>query len=114
MRAALSLALRTLAREGRSGDLAVLFLALFVAVSALTGVGFLTDRVERAVRAQANEVLGADLRLQSPEPIGDTYANEATRRGLQVSRIAYTLSVILKGEATQLANLVAAGPDYPL
>src|SRR5262245_18139476 len=114
MRTALSLALRTLAREGRSGDLAVLFLALFVAVAALTGVGFLTDRVERAMRLQANEVLGADLRLQSSEPVSDTYAGEAARRGLQRSRITYTISVILKDDATQLANVIAAGADYPL
>jgi putative ABC transport system permease protein len=114
VRTALSLALRTLAREGRSGDLAVLFLALFVAVAALTGVGFLTDRVERAMRMQANEVLGADLRLQSQEPASDAYAEEAMRRGLQRSRVTYTLSVILKDDATQLANVIAAGANYPL
>lgn len=114
MRTALSLALRTLAREGRSGDLAVLFLALFVAVAALTGVGFLTDRIERAMRMQANEVLGADLRLQSQEPGSDAYAVEALRRGLQRSRVTSTLSVILKDDATQLANVIAAGAGYPL
>ena len=58
MRIALTLGLRTLAREWRSGDLAVLFLALFVAVAALTGVGFLVDRIDRAMRLQASEVLG--------------------------------------------------------
>ncbi len=58
MRVALSLALRTLAREGRSGDLTVLFLALFVAVMALTGVGFLVDRVDNAMRMQAGEGAG--------------------------------------------------------
>ena len=114
MRAAVSLALRTLVREGRSGDLAVLFLALFVAVAALTGVGFLTDRVERAVRVQANEVLGADLRLGASEPVSAAYAAEAVRRGLDVSHTTFTLSVILKDDATQLANLIAAGPKYPL
>ena len=76
-RAAMMLGLRSLAREWRSGDLAVLFLALFVAVAALTGVGFLVDRIDRAMQLQASEVLGADLRLYSPDAIGDRYEAEA-------------------------------------
>jgi putative ABC transport system permease protein len=114
MRAALSLALRTLVREGRSGDLAVLFLALFVAVAALTGVGFLVDRIERAVQLQANEVLGADIRLQSQSPIESRYQDRADELGLRASRVTSMLSVILKGDHTQLANVNAVAPNYPL
>ena len=77
MRGALTLGLRILAREWRSGELAVLFLALLVAVSALTGVGFLVDRIDHAMQLQASEVLGADLRLFSTNTIGDRYAAEA-------------------------------------
>ena len=44
-------------------------LALLVAVSALTAVGFFTSRVSLAVDQQAGEVLAADLRLQSRAPI---------------------------------------------
>jgi putative ABC transport system permease protein len=50
-----------LAREWRSGELGVLLLALTVAVSALTGVGFLVSRISAAVALQASEVLAADL-----------------------------------------------------
>ena len=85
MRSALTLGFRTLLREWRSGDLAVLFLALFVAVAALTGVGFLADRIQRAMELQASEVLGADLRLQSPDVIGEQYAAEAEGRGLRTA-----------------------------
>ena len=83
---AFTLGLRTLAREWRSGELGVLLLALVVAVSALTGVGLLVDRVDRAMRLQASEVLGADLRLQSTNDIPAGYAQEAGRRGLATSR----------------------------
>ncbi len=114
MRAALSLGLRTLAREWRSGDLAVLFLALFVAVTALTGVGFLVDRIERAMRLQASEVLGADLRLVSADPIGSSHDEEAARRGLRHVRVTSTLSVVLNGDRTQLANVHAVTEGYPL
>ena len=46
------LALRMLAREWRSGELGILALALIVAVAALTGVGFLVDRIGAAVLVQ--------------------------------------------------------------
>ncbi|MDR2215456.1 MAG: FtsX-like permease family protein [Nevskiaceae bacterium] len=111
---AMALALRILGREWRSGDLAVLFLALFVAVASLTGVSFLVDRIDRGMQLQANEVLGADLRLQSPDPIDTQYEDEAHRRGLSTARLSTTLSVVLKGDATQLANVVAVSEGYPL
>jgi putative ABC transport system permease protein len=114
MRTALTLGLKTLGREWRSGDLAVLFLALFVAVTALTGVGFLVDRIDRAMQMQASEVLAADLRLVSADPITAGHDEEAARRGLQHARVTSTLSVVLKGELTQLANVHAVTGDYPL
>ncbi len=114
MRAVVSLALRTLVREGRGGDLAILFLALFVAVTALTGVGFLVDRIDRAMQLQANEVLGADVRLISTHEINQDYMDEAGRRGLRTSQVTSTLSVILKGERTQLVDVNAVAANYPL
>jgi hypothetical protein len=50
---ALQLAMRMLGREWRSGELGVLLLALTVAVAALTGVGFLVNRIGQAVELQA-------------------------------------------------------------
>lgn len=114
MRTALLLGLRTLAREGRSGDLAVMFLALLVAVAALTGVGFLVDRIERAMRLQANEVLAGDLRIRSTSPLDVAYVAEAARRGLSTTRVTQVLTVVLKGDAAQLASMAAAAPGYPL
>ncbi|MFM1885769.1 MAG: hypothetical protein RL026_926 [Pseudomonadota bacterium] len=111
---AAALGLRSLAREWRSGELGILLLALSVAVAALTGVGFLVDRVNTAMLRQASEVLAADLRLQSPQPVGNAYENEARRRGLETARTTQTLTVVLQGDATQLANLVAVSPGYPL
>ena len=83
---ALALALRMLLREWRSGELGVLVLAITVAVAALTGVGFLVDRIGIAVDNQAGEVLAADLRLESGQQIDDKASDEARRRGLEVAR----------------------------
>jgi putative ABC transport system permease protein len=62
-------ALRNLWRDLKSGELSVLLLALSVAVLSLTAVGFFTSRISQGVRAQAAEVLAADLRLEAPTPI---------------------------------------------
>lgn len=111
---ALTLAARLLAREWRSGELGVLLLALVVAVAALTGVGFLVDRIERSVAMRANEVLAADLRLQSQSLPADDYEREARARGLATARVTTVLSVVYQGERSQLANVRAVTPDYPL
>ena len=108
------LALRMLAREWRSGELGVLLLALTVAVAALTGVGFLVSRISAAVALQASEVLAADLRLGSPQPLGDAYFEEAARRGLRATRSTSLLSVVFNGDASQLTNVAAVAPGYPL
>jgi len=101
---ALRLALRTLAREWRSGELGVLLLALTVAVSALTGVGFLVSRISAAVALQASAVLAADIRLGSPQPLAEAYFAEAARRGLRSARSTNLLSVVFNGEASQLTT----------
>jgi putative ABC transport system permease protein len=111
---ALRLALRTLAREWRSGELGVLLLALTVAVAALTGVGFLVSRISAGVALQASEVLAADLRLGSPQPLGDDYFAEAEHRGLRSARATNLLSVVFNGDASQLTNVVAVTAGYPL
>ena len=104
---ALALALRTCGREWRSGELGVLLLALTVAVAALTGVGFLVGRIGAAVDLQASEVLAADIRLGSPQPIAGKYLDEAQRRGLRTARITGLFSVVFNGEQSQLTNLRA-------
>jgi putative ABC transport system permease protein len=111
---ALRLALRTLGREWRSGELGVLLLALIVAVAALTGVGFLVSRIGAAVALQASAVLAADLRLGSPQPLDEAYFLEAARRGVRSARSTNLLSVVFNGDASQLTNIAAVTDGYPL
>ncbi|GAC1665854.1 MAG: FtsX-like permease family protein [Steroidobacteraceae bacterium] len=107
-------ALRNLWRDLKSGELSVLLLALTVAVLSLTAVGFFTSRISQGVRAQAAEVLAADLRLESPNPIGPGYFTEANARGLKSARIISFPTAIFSGEASQLAALNAVTDSYPL
>jgi putative ABC transport system permease protein len=113
MRATL-LAMRMLARERRSGELGVLLLALTIAVAALTGVAFLADRISAAVTMQASQVLAADIRLESPQPIGEADLAAARRDGLLTARAIGLLSVVFAGDRSQLADVDAVGAGYPL
>jgi putative ABC transport system permease protein len=80
----------------------------------LTAVGFFTSRVSQAVGLQAAEVLAADLRLQSSEPIVGTYAAEARRRGVRTADAMALVSVVFFGERSQLTSLRPVGEGYPL
>ncbi len=111
---ALRFALRTLTRDGKSGELTVLLFAVIVAVAALTAVGFFTNRINQSVALQAAEVLAADLRLRSAQPIGESYFGEAALRGLKTARIASTISVVFHEERSQLTSLRMVGEGYPL
>jgi putative ABC transport system permease protein len=111
---ALAIAMRTLVREWKSGELGVLLLAITVAVAALTGVGFLVDRIGIAVDNQAGEVLAADLRLESARPLDPSSLAEAQRRGLQVASSTGMFSVVFNGDHSQLTAVRAVSPEYPL
>ncbi len=111
---ALRFALLALSRDWRSGELAVLLAALLVAVTALTGVGFFTDRIGQAVDQRAAEVLAADLRLRSAEPIPERYEALAAEQGIKTARIISFPSVVFFGVDSALTAIRAVGPGYPL
>ena len=111
---ATTFALRSFGRELRSGEVLVLLAAVALAVAALTAVGFLTDRIGKAVARQANEVLAADLRLRSQEPIPDTWKSLAEQNGLQTAETMIFPSVVFNGDESALAAIKAVGDGYPL
>lgn len=111
---ALRFALRALRRDWHAGELRVLALALVVAVASVTAVGFVADRARLALQAQANELLAADLVVTAPEPLDPAFKQEAAARGLAQARTAALLSVVLAGDAAQLAEVKAVERGYPL
>ncbi len=56
-------------RDWRAGELRFLLVALIVAVGAVSSVGFLVDRMNRALVRDASELLGADLVVRSDYPM---------------------------------------------
>ena len=111
---ALRFAIRSFGRELRSGEVLVLLAAVSLAVAALTAVGFLTDRIGKAVARQANEVLAADLRLRSAEPIPDDWRELAASYDLEISDTMSFPSVVFNGDSSALATIKAVDAAYPL
>ena len=111
---ALRFALRNLWRDLKSGELSVLLLALMIAVLSLTAVGFFISRVSAGVSAQASEVLAADLRLESSQPIAQKIFSDAEARGLQTARILSFPTAIFNGDQNQLVAFNAVSNGYPL
>jgi putative ABC transport system permease protein len=108
------LALRLLRRDWRGGELRVLVAALIIAVAAITSVGFLTDRMGQALRVQANELLAADLRVASRDPIPEKLSEAARARGLATARTLSFRSMLSVGERLQLVEVKAVAAGYPL
>lgn len=111
---ALVFALRSFGREIRSGEVLVLLAAVGLAVSALTAVGFLTDRIGKAVSRQANEVLAADLRLRSQEPVPQEWTDLARDYNLETAETMSFPSVVFAGDANALATIKVVSEQYPL
>ncbi len=107
-------ALRSFGREIRSGEMLILLSAVALAVAALTAVGFLTDRIGKAVARQANEVLAADLRLRSPDPIPEEWRSGAVEYGLATAETQTFPSVVFAGDLSSLATVKGVSDNYPL
>lgn len=108
-------ALRNLLRDFRAGELTVLLIAVVVAVTSMTAVGFFTDRVARAVQAQAAETLAADLVIRSPAPIDERFLLQGQQAGLQTSQAFGFPTVALgKDDSRTLSVVNAVGAGYPL
>lgn len=110
----LRLMLRMLARDLRAGEITVLFLALVLAVAALTSVGLLADRVQRAVEREAHQLMGGDLLLTADHPWSDEFRAGARQHGLRLAESATLLSMVSSGEGVQLTEIKAVSEGYPL
>lgn len=107
-------AIRSLGRDLRAGELTVLLVAIVVAVSAMTAVGFFTDRVGRAIKSQASAVIAADLMIRSPAPIEPSFLGAAGDLGLETAESMSFLTMAVSGDENVLAIINAVTEGYPL
>ena len=126
-----ALAWRQLRRDLAAGDIRILLAALVLAVVAVTSVGFVTDRAERALAIEANKLLGGDAVLRGDAPIAGAAREAASASGLRHAETIELDSMIriepagVAGEgadppasaaapALKLGELQALGAGYPL
>ncbi|MEO5596536.1 MAG: permease, partial [Lysobacteraceae bacterium] len=114
----LRLAWRQLLRDLRSGDIRILLAAVVLAVVAVTAVGFVTDRTERALLIEANRLLGGDAVVRSDTPISGALENAASASGLKRTETIELNSMVRVGNGVdaqlKLGDLRALGDGYPL
>ncbi|NYT59073.1 FtsX-like permease family protein [Alcaligenaceae bacterium] len=108
------LGVKALRRDWHSGELRLLLLALLIAVAAVTSVGFLADRVGRALERDSGQMLGGDLALRADEPIPAEFLAQAGVRQLDTAQTLQFPSMASSGDKAQLVSLKAVSQAYPL
>jgi putative ABC transport system permease protein len=109
---------RTLWRDLRAGELRLLFLAITLAVAALTAVGFFADRLKGGLQRDARQLLGGDAVVVSDNPALQNFIQRAQSLGLAVSQSRSFPTMgrapdALGGES-RLVSLKAVDGAYPL
>jgi len=113
-RSVLRLAWRQLRRDLAAGDIRILIAALVLAVVAVTAVGFVTDRAQRALALEANRLLGGDAVLRADSPIDPKWTELARTLKLSSAGTVELTSMIRAQEALQLGEVRALGAGFPL
>lgn len=109
------LALRLAWRDWRSGELALLLVALLVAVGAVTSISLFVDRLHQALLLESANFLAADRQVRASHPIADGLRHEARAHGLSlVDTMVFQSMVYGDAERHQLISVKAVGPGYPL
>jgi len=110
----LRLSLRMLLRDWRAGELRILVLALIIAVSGVTTVGFFADRVQRALVRESSQLLGGDLLVNSSQVLPVEYEQQARRFRLQTVALTRFPSMVSYADNNLLCAIKAVTPGYPL
>lgn len=110
----LRLACQQLLRDARAGELRVLFIALLIAVTASTSIGYFSSRLSEAMQMRASEFLGADLLLNGSSAATPEQITPGLALGLKHAQLVEFASVIATDNGIQLASVKAADSAYPL
>ncbi|WP_312568669.1 FtsX-like permease family protein [Comamonas sp.] len=108
----------TLWRDARAGELRLLWLAVTLAVAALTSVAFFANRLEAGLERDARQLLGGDVVIASNDGNLQSFAQQAALEGL---RHVTTLVFPTMGRGTderggnaRLVALKVVDAGYPL
>ena len=114
MRRGLIYGLKKFWSEVFSGDLLILFFSIVLAVTSISSVGFLGDRLQSSIQMQASSMLGADLVLRSTSEIDSEFLSKAERNNLNWAETTTFLSMVITEDDNLLTSIKAVTESYPL
>ena len=109
-----SLALRLLWRDWQGGEIRLLFIALVMAVTSVTGIALFTDRLEKALLLESANMLAADRVLGSGRQPPQEILLEAESLGLRTARTLSFTSMAFSDTGNMLVAAKAVSDAYPL
>src|SRR5690606_4872239 len=121
----LAMAWRQMRRDLKAGDVRILLAALVLAVVAVTAVGFVTDRAQRALAIEANRLLGGDAVVRGDSPTAAEIEPAAASAGVRRRQTAEREPMLSAARAAgagkaaaerrlQPGDLRALGDGFPL
>ena len=114
MRRGLIYGLKKFWSEVFSGDLLILFFSIVLAVTSISSVGFLGDRLQSSMQMQASTMLGADLVLRSTSQIDPEFLAKAKASNLNYAETTTFLSMVITEDDNLLTSIKAVTESYPL
>ena len=109
-----SLSLRLLRRDWRGGELRLLFAALVMAVTSITGIALFTDRLEKALLLESANMLAADRIVSGRGDLPEEVLAEGQARGLETAEIVSFTSMVFSDSGNMLVAAKAVTDGYPL
>ena len=109
-----SIALRLLWRDWNGGEIRLLFFALVMAVTSVTGIALFTDRLEKALILESASMLAADRVLGSGRPLPEEILYEAESRGFRTAQTLSFTSMAFSDSGNMLVSAKAVSDTYPL
>ena len=107
-------ALRMLLRTWRGGQLGLIVWSLVLAVSVVTSVSLLAERIERALTAESSAFLAADLVVRGNKATPTEWIVEAQQQGVETSQMLTFASMVYHESDMHLASIKAVQSNYPL
>ena len=110
----LTLSMRLLWRDWQGGELRLLFLALVMAVTSVTGIALFTDRLEKALLLESANMLAADRIVSGRGVLPEEVLEEGQARGLRTAEILSFTSMAFTDSSNMLVAAKAVTDGYPL
>ena len=108
------ISLRLLRRDWKGGELRLLFLALIMAVTSITGIALFTDRLEKALLLESANMLAADRIVSGRGDLPREVLTEGQVRGLSTAEVVSFTSMAFSETGNILVAAKAVTDAYPL